>query len=241
MFKDNVVLVTGSSKGIGKATALSFAKEGAKVVVNYLKSKKEAEEVVTEIKKTTDAISIKCDVSDEKQVKKMIATIMQKFGKLDILVNNVGNYIDGDEWNGSSEVWERTLKEDLISAMNTSKYAAEIFLKQKNGVIINVASRYSISGHYDAFAYAASKAGLVSITQSYAKLLAPNGRANAVSPWPVRAGYWLRASPEEFETIKKQPAKRLLEPQEIANAILLVASSKSKLNGENVLVDGTKK
>ena len=122
--KDKIVLVTGSSKGIGKAIAILFAKEGAKIILNYSKSEKEANEVSKEIEKISEVIAIKCDVSKESQVKKMFEKIIQKFGKLDILVNNVGTYIDGDEWNGSAEIWEETLKQNLISAMNTSKYAS---------------------------------------------------------------------------------------------------------------------
>ena len=133
--KDKIVLVTGSSKGIGKAIAILFAKEGAKIILNYSKSEKEANEVSKEIEKISEVIAIKCDVSKESQVKKMFEKIIQKFGKLDILVNNVGTYIDGDEWNGSAEIWEETLKQNLISAMNTSKYASEIFQKQKSGII----------------------------------------------------------------------------------------------------------
>jgi 3-oxoacyl-[acyl-carrier protein] reductase len=213
-FKGKVVLITGSSRGIGKATALLFAKEGAKLIINYSNSKKEANAVVNEIKKMgPDAIAIKCDVSKENDVKRMFKKIISKFGKLDILVNNAGKYIDGDEWNGSSKIWEKTLQQNLISAMNTSKYATEIFQKQKRGVIINIASRHSISGQIDALAYAAAKAGMVSITQAYAKFLSPYGRANAISPGPVNSGYWLRAPKEELkEVLKKMPGKKLIEP-----------------------------
>jgi 3-oxoacyl-[acyl-carrier protein] reductase len=236
-FKDKVVLVTGSNRGIGKATVLAFAKEGAKVVINYSKSASEANEVLKEAKKNSEAIVVKCDVSNEKQVKKMIDTVVKKFGKIDILVNNVGKYIDGDEWNGSSEVWEKTLKLDLISVMNVSKYVAEIFLKQKSGVIINISSRYSFSGRADSLAYSASKAAIVNVTQAYAKLLAPFGRANAVSPGAVRAGYWLRAPKEELEAqIASSSLKRLIEPSEIAEVVLSLVSDEG-INGQNILVD----
>ncbi len=240
--KNKIVLVTGSSRGIGKAIALLFAKKGAKVIVNYSKSEKEADEVVNEIKKTSDGISIKCDVSDEKQVKSMIEKIVKKYGGLDILVNNAGKYIDGDEWNGSSEIWRETLSQNLISAMNTSKCATQIFMKQKSGTIVNIASRHSVSGKYDALAYAASKAGIVSITQAYSKLLAPFGRANCVSPGATRAGYWLNAPKEELEEIiSKMHKKRLIEPEEIANVVLFLASSESAgITGKNIIVDDEK-
>lgn len=241
-FKDKVVLITGSSRGIGKATALMFAREGAKLIINYSNSKKEALIVVKEINKLdSEAIVIKCDVSKEKEVKKMFKQIISKFGKLDILVNNAGKYIDGDEWNGSSKIWEKTLQQNLISAMNTSKYATEVFQKQERGIIINIASRHSISGQIDALAYAAAKAGMVSITQAYAKFLSPYGRVNAISPGPVNAGYWLRAPKEELkEILKKMPNKKLIEPNEIAKIVLFLASDKCKINGQNIMVNGEK-
>jgi 3-oxoacyl-[acyl-carrier protein] reductase len=236
-FKGKVVLVTGSSRGIGKAIALAFAKEGAKVIINYSKSEKEANEVVKEAKKVSEAIVIKCDVSNENQIKKMIETILKKFGRLDVLVNNAGSYIEGDEWNGSSDIWERTLKQNLISVMNTSKYASEIFQKQKSGVIVNIASRYSVDGQFDALAYSASKAGIVNVTQAYAKLLAPFGRANAISPSAVKAGYWLRAPKDELEkNIALLPNKKLIDPEQIADLALSLASDKSKVTGQNILV-----
>jgi NAD(P)-dependent dehydrogenase (short-subunit alcohol dehydrogenase family) len=172
----------------------------------------------------------------------MFDSIIKKFGRVDILVNNAGAYIDGDEWNGSSKIWENTIKQNLISIMNTSKYASQIFQKQKNGIIINIASRFSISGQFDALAYAASKAGMISVTQAYAKLLTPFGRVNAISPWAVNAGYWLRAPKEELkETISKMPGKKLIEPKEIAQIAIYLASKKSsKVNGKNIIFDGVK-
>jgi len=236
--KNKIVLVTGSSRGIGKAIALLFAKKGAKVIVNYSKSEKEANEVVNEIKNISDCIAIKCDVSNENQVKKMIEKIIQKYGRLDILINNAGKYIDGDEWNGSSDIWEETLRQNLISAMNTSKYAAQIFIKQKSGAIVNIASRHSVSGQFDALAYAASKAGIVSITQAYAKLLAPFAKVNSVSPGATRAGYWLHAPKEELEEITSKHDKKLIEPEEIANVVLsLFSPEHSNVNGQNIIVD----
>ena len=223
---------------------MQFAKQGAKLVVNYLKSEEEVLLVADEIKQIgSDAIALQCDVFNEEQVKKMIDKIIKTFKRLDILVNNAGSYIDGDEWNGSSDIWEKTLKQDLISAMITSKYSAEIFQKQKNGIIVNIASHHSLFGQVNALAYAASKAGIVSITQAYAKLLAPFGRANSVSPGAVNAGYWLRASKEEIDdVVSKMSSKKLIEPDEIASVVLFLTSDDSaRVNGQNVLVDDVKR
>jgi len=123
--------------------------------------------------------------------------------------------------------------------MNTSKYATEIFQKQKSGIIVNIASRHGLSGQFDALAYSASKAGIVNITQAYAKLLAPFGKANSISPGPVRSGYWLRAPKEELEeTISKMPGKRLIEPEEVASLVLSLSSDKSKVTGQNISLGG---
>lgn len=242
LFKNKVVLVTGSSRGIGKAIILSFAHEGAKVIINYSRSASEAKEVLKEVQKTSDGIIARCDVSDEKQVKKMIQTIINKFGKIDILVNNAGVYIDGDEWNGAMQIWEKTLKLNLISTMNVSKYVADVFLKQKSGTIINIASRYALSGNFEELAYSASKAAIVNVTQAYAKLLSPFGRANAVSPGAVRSGYWLGAPKEELErNIAALPLKKLIEPMEVASVVLFLASEKAKdINGQNITIDPSK-
>lgn len=241
-FKNKVVLITGASKWIGKATAISFAKEGAIVVINYLNSEDEANIVLSEVNKVSQWTILKCDVSDEKQVKEMINIVVNKYGRLDILVNNAGWYIEWDGWNGSSEVWEKTLRNNLISAMNTSKYVTEIFQNQKSGIIVNVASRHSLNGQIDAISYAASKAWIVSITQAYSKYLTPFWRANSVSPWATNAGYRLTADKEELQDcISRNPYKRLIEPKEISDVILFLASDESKMiTWQNILVDGWK-
>lgn len=239
-FKEKVVLVTWASKGIGKATALEFAKQWAIVIINYSKSKQPAQDVLDQIQNISQGSIIKCDVSDETQVKSMIQEIVKLYGRIDVLVNNVWLYIDGDEWNGTSDVWEKTLKNNLISSMNTSKYATEIFQKQKSGVIVNIASRYALSWRPDTIAYAAAKAGIINITQAYARLLSPFWRANSVSPWATNAWYRLTAPQEELDAnIAHTAHKRLIEPEEIAKTILFLASDAAiMINGQNILADG---
>ncbi len=240
-FNNKVILITGSSRGIGKATALAFAKQGAIIIINYSKSKTEATNTLNEIKKLSpQSITLQCDVSNEKAVEKMINKIITKYGTIDILINNVGKYTDGDEWNGPSKAWKNTFEQNVISTLNVSKQVTKIFIAQKKGTIINISSKHSLSGRPDAIAYSSSKAAMISITESYAKILSPFGHAIALSPGAVNAGYWLTAPKAELAAqIKSAPLKRLIEPQEIAQEILLLASSKSKhLNGKNVLFDG---
>ena len=231
MFKDKIVLITGGSSGIGKATALLFAQNGADIIITYKSNKSGAEEVINKIKELgRKAMAIKADLIKERQAKKVVEKTLKEFGKIDVLVNNAGRYIDGDEWNGTSKVWIKSLEQNLVSMMSVSKYVIEVFQKQKSGVMVNVASRYSFEGQFDSISYAASKAGVANITQGYAKLLSPWGRANTVSPSAVRAGYWLTAPKEELE--KKE--NRLIQPESVAKKILFLASNEAKdINGQN--------
>ena len=129
---------------------------------------------------------------------------------------------------------------EVMNGMQTHKYGLEKMEEQKSGVIVNVSSRYSVTGQYDAIAYAASKAGIVNITQGQAKLMAPWGRSNAVSPGTVRIGYWLQAPKEELEeNLNATPLQKLVDPEDIAEAIFFLASDKAKMiTGQNLIVDG---
>ena len=241
MFKDKVAIITGSSSGIGAETALAFAKEGANVVVTYKENKVGADEVARKIKEIGgEVLVVQADLINESDAKNVVEKTMQELGKIDVLVNNAGRYIDGDEWDGGAEIWTKSLQQNLVSVMNMSKYAIEIFQKQNSGVIVNIASRYAAQGQYDAISYAAAKAGVVNITQAYAKLLAPFGRANAVSPGAVSTGYWLSAPKEELNaTIAQVPLGKLVEPKDVAETVLLLASDKaSYITGQNMFVDG---
>lgn len=241
--RNKVVLITGASKGIGKATAFVLAREGAKVIVNYHTSRAEAASVVRAIKKIgSEATAIQCDVSREKEVKSMIMRAVKTFGKIDILINNAGGYIDGDEWNGTMDVWEKTFHKNVLSTMLVSKYVSERFIKQKSGIIVNIASRQATFPRPDALAYGAAKAGIVNITQSYAKVLAPFGRANVISPSTTNAGYWLTASKQELKaSVVSMPLGRIIEPEEIAAGVLfLVSDDSAMITGQNILIDGGK-
>jgi 3-oxoacyl-[acyl-carrier protein] reductase len=230
MFKNKTILITGASSGIGEVTALMFAKEGANIVFTYKSNKEGADNVLAKIQELGQgALAIQADLGNENEAHEVIEKTMKEFGSIDILVNNAGRYIDGDEWKGSSDIWIKSLQQNLVSAMNVSKYVLEVFLKQQNGVMVNVASRYSTDGQFDALAYSASKAALVNITESYSKLLKPFGRANAISPGAVKVGYWLRAPQEELEAQGK-----LIEPEDVAKKILFLASDESKdVTGQN--------
>ena len=238
--KDKVALITGSSRGIGKATALLFAKEGAKIVVNYSKSEKEANEVVDEIKRLgSDAISIKCDVSDETQVKKMVGQVVKRFGRIDILVNNAGLVFDVPFKNRTVEQWKRTLGVDLIGVFICSKHVVPHM--PNGGRIVNLSSTNGINNFTpEAMDYDAAKAGVIVLTKDLAKELAPNIIVNAVAPGWVDTAM-NKSLPKEF--IKKETEqiylKRFAKPEEIAKAILFLASDDaSYITGITLIVDG---
>lgn len=240
-FKNKIILITGGSSGIGKTTALLFAEKGADITITYKNNKEGAEDVVSAILKMgRKSLAIKADLSEDKNAELVVRKVIETFGKIDVLVNNAGRYIDGDEWNLRSETWIESLKQNLVSAMSMSKYVTNIFQKQGSGTIVNVASQHGVSGHADSISYGAAKAGVVNITQAYSKLLVSfGGRANSVSPSAVEAGYWLTAPKEELEDrLARRPNHKLIEPREVAEKIVFLASDEAKdINGENFLIE----
>lgn len=238
--QNKIALITGSSRGIGKAIALKFASEGANIAINYNTNYQEAQNVLAEVVKFgVKAITIGADVSKKEDCKRLIETTVEELGGLDILVNNAGGYVNGDDWDGEYTSWLQTFQNNTLAVMNMCKYAIDIFQNNKKGNIINIATRYTIGGAADAPAYAAAKAAIANLTQSYAKLLSPYGRVNAVSPGAVNAGYWINAPKDELEkTLKTIPSHRLIEPEEIAAAVAYLASDDSKgITGQNILID----
>ena len=236
-----VALVTGSSRGIGRATALLFAKEGAKIVVNYSKTPKEAAAVAEEIKKLgSEAIVVECDVSKEDQVKSMIKQAVDHFGGLDILVNNAGVVFDEEFSEKTVEHWKRTMDVNLLGVFLCCKYAAE-HLTKNSGQIVNVSSTNGVNNFGpDSMDYDASKAGVIVLTRDFAKALAPKVRVNSVAPGWVETE--MNADlPDDFvkEETEQVYLKRFASPEEIAKTILfLVSDDASYVTGSTLMVDG---
>lgn len=240
---EKVVLITGSSKGIGKATAVEFAKIGDKVVINYLTDKENAEKLSNYLKEEykIETLVIKADVSKEEQVKNMVQEVINKFGKIDVLVNNAGIAIDKEFEDRTVEDWKRTLEVNTIGTFLVSKYVSENMMKNKNGKIINVSSTNGINTFFpSSIDYDASKAAIINLTYNLAIQFAPYINVNAVAPGWVNTEM-NKELPKDLMQEEKEKIykKRFAEPEEIAKVICFLASKDAEyINGTVIKVDG---
>ena len=237
----HIALVTGASRGIGRATALTFGHEGIAVAVNYFRCEEAALEVVRNIEKVGGrAIAVKGDVSQVDDVRRMIETTVKQLGAIDILVNNAGALPRPADWrNITEQAWQESFDVNLRSAFNCIRNIAPIMLENKRGRIVNVSSTYGIFGSAAVVAYVAAKAGVISLTKGFAKELAPHITVNAVAPGHIKTD--LTPKREGFvETISAAtPLRRLGEAQEVADVIVFLASDRAAfITGEIVAIDG---
>lgn len=238
--KDKVVIITGASSGIGVATAIKFGEQKSKVVVNYRSDIQGAKRVVDTIDKDGGlAISIKADVSSPEEVENLFKATINKFGRVDVLINNAGFADEPPFLEASVKDWQETFNTDLLGTMLCSQRAAKIMLKQKSGKIINTASIYGIDygGREALIAYSAAKAAIVNFTKTLAKLLAPTIHVNAVAPGYILTPPWDRVS-EEIKTrnIDRTYLKRWIKPDEIGDAFVYLATADA-ITGEVLVVD----
>jgi len=237
-----VAVVTGASRGIGRAIALELARRGARVVVNYYRNAEAAAEVVTAIKAAGgQAIAVQADVGDFEQAAGLIQAALDAFDRIDILVNNAGTTRDQLLMLMKERDWDDVLRTNLKSVFNCCKAAARPMVRQRRGRIINITSVSGIAGQGGQTNYAASKAGIIGFTKSLAKELGPrNITVNAVAPGFIPTD--LTADlPEELKqkAIEVTPLKRLGRPEEIAYAVAFLASDEAAfITGEVLTVDG---
>lgn len=238
---NKVAIITGASRGIGRATAIVLAKEGAKVVINYLSSEEKAHDVVQEIKESGgQAIAVKADVAQSDDVKRLTEETIEQFGSIDILVNNAGILIQPGDWkNISDEDWQRTLDVNLKGVFNCIQVVAPYMLRQRRGRIVNISSTYGIFGAANVVAYVAAKAGVLTLTRTFAKELAPYVTVNAIAPGHIKTD--LTPKREGFiESISEAtPLKRLGEPEDVAYAVAFLVSDRADfITGQFLPVDG---
>ena len=240
---NKTVLITGASKGIGRKTAIYFAKHNYNVVINYLTNEKEALKLKAIIEKNYNVSSmiIKADVSNEIEVKNMLDKVIEKFKTIDVLVNNAGIAIDTTFEDKTVDNFNKTLNINLIGTFLVSKYASYYMKKQEKAAIVNVSSTNSIDSYYPySMDYDASKAGVNLLTKNLAVELAPSIRVNAVAPGWVNTD--MNKSLDK-NYIKEEEEKialgRFAEPSEIAKVIYFLASDDaSYINGSIIVVDG---
>ena len=241
--KDQVAIITGSSRGIGKSVAEVFAQEGAKIVVNYNASESGALVVVNDIqKKGGQAISVKADVSNVEDAKRLVKTSVDKFGRIDILVNNAGVMFVDDFIEAKEEVWDKTMDINLKGAYLCSKEVAPVMLRQKRGKIIMMSSN---SGLYHPSAmryveYVTSKAGMNGLTKALALRLGPYITVNAICPGYIKTEMVVHDDSEiERKIIDETALRRCGTTEEVAASAVFLASSEADfITGELLIVAG---
>lgn len=239
-------MVTGASRGVGKATALRLARLGCSVAVNYSRSQKEAEETCEEIRQRGGtALAVQAEVSDDEACRRMMKEVVQEFGRLDILVNNAGTteFIPHDDLEAvSSKHWERIFGVNLRGAFQCVRAARPFLEEAGEGEIVNVSSIAALTGEGSSIPYCASKAALNTLTVSLARALAPRIRVNAVAPGFI-ANHWTRQGlGERFEEVKeafarKAVLKKVCLPEDIAEAIVGLITGSDLITGQILVCD----
>ena len=242
LLKDKVAIVTGGTKGIGRAISLLFAEEGAGVVANFSKDVDAAEALMNEAKSKRLSVGLfKADITQFDQVKEMMEETFAQYGKIDILVNNVGLVRDNFLMLMSDEDWDSLLRTNLTSLFHCCRTVIRKMIPQRKGKIINISSISGILGTSGQTNYAATKGGVISFTKSLARELGPfNIHVNAVAPGLIKSEIVSKMPKEKVEAIiKSSSLGRMGNPEDVAQAVLFLASEGSDyITGQTIVVDG---
>ncbi len=235
---EKLALVTGASRGIGKACAIELAKAGYDIAVNFAGNEEAANKTVEELKALgVDAAAFKFDVSNKEEAAKGVEEIIAKFGRIDILVNNAGITRDGLFMRMSAENWDAVINTNLSSAFYVSQPVVKVMMKQRSGAIVNMSSVVGVSGNAGQANYSAAKAGLIGLTKTLAKELGSRGiRVNAIAPGFINTDMTKDLDTSKFTDFI--PLRRLGEPEDIAKAVKFLAVDAEYVTGQVLEVDG---
>ena len=238
IMSENLALVTGGSRGIGKACALHLAQAGYNVVINYAGNEEAAKQTVSELEALgVKAEAVKFDISNHDEAQEAVAKIIEKYGRIDVLVNNAGITRDGLFMRMSKENWDAVINTNLTGAFNVTQPVIKVMMKQRSGAIVNMASIVGIYGNAGQANYAAAKAGLIGFTKSLAKELASrNIRVNAVATGFVQTD--MTKSLDSAQISEHIPLKRLGDADDIAGAVKFLAVDATYVTGQVLQVDG---
>src|SRR5574344_668563 len=239
MADNKIALVTGGSRGIGKATALELARAGYTVIINYAGNVDAANKTVEEIKALgVDGEAFKFDVSNQEEVNENIAKIIEKYGRIDILVNNAGITRDDLFLRMGEDKWSAVINTNLNSAYYVSKPVVKIMMKQRSGAIVNTSSVVGLYGNAGQANYSAAKAGLIGFTKSLSKELGSrNIRVNAVAPGFIQTDMTKDLGNTD-EYLKLIPLRRMGQAEDIAKAVKFLALDTDYITGQAIQVDG---
>ena len=237
---ERVALVTGGSRGIGRAVVEKLAHSGYSIVVNYLNSGGVASDLVKNLPSNVRGIAVQADVSERDSVAEMRDRVTQEFGRLDLLVNNAGQTLVGDWRTLDAATWERVLQVNLTGVFNCIQAFAPLVSESDQGRIVSIGSVYSGIGNGFVTGYSAAKAAIPSLTRVFAKELAPRVLVNAIAPGDIDTEMTMSAGPDFIaSTIAKTPLGRLGHPAEIAAMVAFLASPDAAfITGQTIVVDG---
>ncbi|MFG1674648.1 SDR family NAD(P)-dependent oxidoreductase [Micromonospora sp. NPDC049282] len=239
MVVQKVALVTGGSRGIGRAVVERLAASGFAVVVNHRESQAAAEETVAQLR-DVPALAIQADVGSREDVAAMADRVTAEFGRLDVLVNNAGQTLVGDWRTLDAATWDRVLQINLTGTFNTIQAFAPLLTRSGQGRIVNISSVYSDIGNGFVAGYVSAKAAVRSLTRVFAKELAPDVLVNAIAPGDIDTEMTRAAGPEFIAaTVERTPLKRLGRPEEIASLVAFLTSSEAGfITGQTIVIDG---
>lgn len=237
---NKVVIITGAGTGVGRAAAIKLAAEGAKVVINYNQSEKEAHKVVNEIKQNGGiAIAYKANVANEKEVKELVSQTVQTFGSIDGLVNNasITAQIAMDDLDAvTDDIWDSLFSVNVKGMFYCIKAVVPYMKKQHFGAIVNMGSVAGMTGIGSSIPYAATKSAIHTMTKSLAIALAPSIRVNSISPGAVETRWWAGNEEKMYQLAGKLPLQRISTPDDIAEAIVFQLTQKS-ITGQVFTID----